>query len=97
MGFIGHSERPPKKRLLNPDQFFKRDRDVSASRLQEEELQAIKATPVKKRWNPRRKDEFLVKEDIRRELDDVRQARPQTMEKVIHNLKFVQFYNLINQ
>ena len=83
MGFIGHPERPPKKRLLNPDQLFKRERDVSSSRFQDEELDAIKATPVKKRWNPRRQEQSLVKEDIKRELEDVRQARPRTMEKVI--------------
>ena len=70
---------------MNPDQLFKRERDISSSRLQEDELDAIKATPVKKRWIPKRHEHTLVKEDIERELDYVRQARPRTLEKAIYD------------
>ena len=49
-------------------------------RLQVEELESLKSTPVKKRWNPTRHK--AKNEDIKKELDDVRQSRPFTLQKV---------------
>ena len=75
-------ERPPRKKLLNAENLFKRERETSVSRLQGEELDSLKSTPIKKRWNPKRAENSQGNNEIQVELDGVRKSRPRTLEKV---------------
>ena len=52
------------------------------SRLQGEELDSLKSTPIKKRWNPKRVENSQGNNEIQVELDGVRKSRPRTLEKV---------------
>ena len=52
------------------------------TKLQREEFNSLTSTPVKTRWNPEKMENPFINEEIKQELEDVRQSRPQTLQKV---------------
>ena len=60
-----------------------KDIKLSPHRLNVEDMNSLKSTPVKSRWNPESyKSHNSTQDEIRRELQDVRQFRPTAFEKV---------------
>ena len=51
--------------------------------LHKEESNSLKSTPVKSRWNPEKTENPFINREIIKELENVRQSRPQTLQKVL--------------
>ena len=48
-------------------------------------MSSLTSTPVKARWKPEKIENPFINREIEQELEDVRQSRPQTLQKVYNN------------
>ena len=48
-------------------------------------MSSLTSTPVKARWKPEKTENPFINREIEQELEDVRQSRPQTLQKVHDN------------